>query len=141
MPILVNANQYNNSGVVVDSDGKFKRQGDKFPQLSLKRGTFKAHNTPLYPYYVDRIQGGGGFASVLKMQLCHEISTNKNKWGGAGQKHRLHLFPRPSTPRSELFGVNIIEEKRYLFVSDVHLCLLCYIAILQYCIIPRTIPI
>jgi hypothetical protein len=62
-----------------------------------------------------------GDASVLKMQHCLEFSTQKNKWGGAGQKHRLHLFPR-----SELFGVIIIEEKRYLFVSDVHLCLLCY---------------
>jgi hypothetical protein len=77
-----------------------------------------------------------GGASVLKMQLCLEFSTQKNKWGGAGQKHRLHLFPR-----SELFGVIIIEEKRYLFVSDVHLCLLCYIAILKYCIIPRKILI
>lgn len=54
-PHYANIQKCNNSGVVVDSDGKFKRQGDKFPQLSLKRGTFKAYNTPLYPYYVDRI--------------------------------------------------------------------------------------
>ena len=54
----INIQKCNNSGVVVDSDEKFKTcmgQGDKFPQLSLKRDTFKAYNTPLYPYYVDRI--------------------------------------------------------------------------------------
>ena len=59
----------------------------------------------------------GHFQSVeypLVPLLCSFVLNfpQKYKWGGG--QNRLHLFPRPSTPLIELFGVIIIKDKRFV---------------------------